>query len=267
MTTTLILAATALAVTAMLCVAALARLARLARAEAARARPPRRRRRAEAAEDEIGVRIELAAVRERLKKLEAIASGRRALGASFALPPPLWWRDEQTRTSELGLGARLVIGGIAGFVATMAMTSAMRRLHARLPAKERYPLTPREIVDAALEPPPRAAPDLTLAAHFAYGAGCGALIAAASPRIGRVTGVARRRRHLAGELYGLDPGLRRAEARDRPSAAAQRGDDRRPFRLGLVDRRGDARARARPRDDLRRRAGPGRIPGRTLRNR
>jgi hypothetical protein len=29
----------------------------------------------EAAEDDVGVRIELAAVRERLKKLEAIASG------------------------------------------------------------------------------------------------------------------------------------------------------------------------------------------------
>jgi len=92
------------------------------------------------------------------------------------------------KDDELGLGARLVIGGIAGFVATMAMTSAMRRLHKRLPARERYPLTPREIVDATLAPPPAIAPDLTLAAHFAYGAGCGALLAAASPRMGRVTG-------------------------------------------------------------------------------
>jgi hypothetical protein len=90
--------------------------------------------------------------------------------------------------NDPGLAARLVIGGIAGFVATMAMTSAMRRLHAKLPAKERYPLTPREIVDATLAPPPALAPDLTLAAHFAYGAGCGGLLAAASPRIGRVTG-------------------------------------------------------------------------------
>ena len=89
---------------------------------------------------------------------------------------------------EIGLGTRLVIGGIAGFVATMAMTAAMRRLHKRLPAKERYSLTPREIVDATLDPPRAAAPDLTLIAHFAYGAGCGALIAAASPRIGRVSG-------------------------------------------------------------------------------
>ena len=94
----------------------------------------------------------------------------------------------KTKDEEPGLAARLVIGGIAGFVATMAMTAAMRRLHKRLPAKERYPLTPREIVDAALDPPSSIAPDLTLAAHFAYGAGCGALLAAASARPGRVTG-------------------------------------------------------------------------------
>jgi len=89
---------------------------------------------------------------------------------------------------EPGLGSRLVIGGIAGFVATMAMTAAMRRLHGKLPGKERYPLTPREIVDSALAPPTEAAADLTLAAHFLYGAGCGALIAAANPRIGPVGG-------------------------------------------------------------------------------
>ncbi|HYI47104.1 MAG TPA: hypothetical protein VEX35_01450 [Allosphingosinicella sp.] len=89
---------------------------------------------------------------------------------------------------ELGLGSRLVIGGIAGFVATMAMTSAMRHLHKRLPGKERYPLPPREIVDRVLDPPAAAAPDFTLIAHFAYGAACGALIAAANPRIDRVSG-------------------------------------------------------------------------------
>jgi len=89
---------------------------------------------------------------------------------------------------DIGLGTRLAIGAIAGFVATMAMTSAMRRLHRRLPARERYPLTPREIVDRTLDPPDAAAPDFTLIAHFAYGAGCGALIAAADPRIGRFGG-------------------------------------------------------------------------------
>ena len=89
---------------------------------------------------------------------------------------------------EPGLGARLVIGGIAGFVATMAMTAAMRRLHARLPRKERYPLTPREIVDATLGDDPPDAPELTLVAHFAYGAACGALLAAADARPGRMAG-------------------------------------------------------------------------------
>lgn len=89
---------------------------------------------------------------------------------------------------ELALGSRLVIGAIAGFVATMAMTAAMRRLHKPLPAKVRYPLTPHEIVDAAVESRPAAGPDLTLVAHFAYGAACGALLAALSPRPGRVGG-------------------------------------------------------------------------------
>jgi hypothetical protein len=90
--------------------------------------------------------------------------------------------------NDLRLASRLIIGGIAGFVATMAMTSAMRRLHRKLPDKERYPLTPREITDRALAPLARIAPDLTLAAHFAYGAGCGALLAAANPRMGRFGG-------------------------------------------------------------------------------
>ncbi|MEA3044739.1 MAG: hypothetical protein QOH47_2577 [Sphingomonadales bacterium] len=76
MMTALVLAATALAITATICVAGsrawrgwleLKRLELAQRQGAPDA--------AEAAEDEIGLRIELAAVRERLKKLEAIASG------------------------------------------------------------------------------------------------------------------------------------------------------------------------------------------------
>ena len=82
------------------------------------------------------------------------------------------------------LGSRLIVGAIAGVVGTMAMTSAMRRIHARLPAEERSPLTPREIVDSALDPEEEPARDLTTFSHFAYGAGCGALIAAANPRPG-----------------------------------------------------------------------------------
>ena len=94
---------------------------------------------------------------------------------------------------KLKLGSRLLIGGIAGFVGTMAMTAAMRRMHRRLPAKERYPLTPREIVDSAAaqagaELPGEAAKDLTTAAHFAYGALMGAMISAMNPKPSRPTG-------------------------------------------------------------------------------
>ena len=93
------------------------------------------------------------------------------------------------------LRSRLLIGGIAGVVGTLAMTSAMRRGHARLPEKERYPLTPREIVDSGAKQlgtavPDEAARDLTTAAHFAYGAAMGALIAAANPDPGKKTGAA-----------------------------------------------------------------------------
>ena len=70
MSTTLILSATMLAVTAMLCLAALSAWRgwlELRRMELNRGDEPAR--------DDVGARIELAAVKERLKKLEAIASG------------------------------------------------------------------------------------------------------------------------------------------------------------------------------------------------
>lgn len=70
MTDTLIVAATALAATAMLCLAALHAWRgwlELRRTELAR--PPR------GDGDDVALRIELASVRERLKKLETIASG------------------------------------------------------------------------------------------------------------------------------------------------------------------------------------------------
>lgn len=84
------------------------------------------------------------------------------------------------------LASRLVIGAVAGFVGTMTMTAAMRRLHRRLPADERYPLTPREIVDSAADqvdvPIAReTAKDVTIAAHFLYGAAVGAVISAMNP--------------------------------------------------------------------------------------
>ncbi|HEY0413786.1 MAG TPA: hypothetical protein VGD66_11645 [Allosphingosinicella sp.] len=99
------------------------------------------------------------------------------------------------RDEKLRLRTRLLIGGIAGFVGTMAMTGAMRRLHRRLPKSERYPLPPREIVDSAakqLRVPlaGETAKDIGTAAHFAYGAAMGALIAAANPDPKKRTGAA-----------------------------------------------------------------------------
>ena len=91
---------------------------------------------------------------------------------------------------ELELGSRLLIGAIAGFVGTLAMTAAMSKMHKKLPSKQRYPLTPREIIDSAIAPPNEAAKDLTTAAHFAYGAACGSIIAAANPRLSAATGAA-----------------------------------------------------------------------------
>lgn len=99
------------------------------------------------------------------------------------------------KDEKLKLGSRLLIGGIAGFVGTMAMTAAMRRMHRRLPAEQRYPLTPREIVDSAadqakVELPSEAAKDITTAAHFAYGALMGAMISAMNPKPSKPTGAA-----------------------------------------------------------------------------
>ena len=73
MTSSLILAGTAIAVTAMICLAFLRAWSgwiELKKLQIAQREPH-----PEGADPEVGTRIELAAVRERLKKLEAIASG------------------------------------------------------------------------------------------------------------------------------------------------------------------------------------------------
>jgi hypothetical protein len=91
------------------------------------------------------------------------------------------------------LASRLLIGAIAGFAGTLAMTAAMRRMHERLPEKERYPLTPREIIDSTADKadvplPNETAKDVTTAAHFLYGAASGALLGAANIALGPVSG-------------------------------------------------------------------------------
>jgi hypothetical protein len=71
MNTTLIIAGTALGIALMLCLAA----SRAWRSWLDYKKLELASRHGGAAEEDVGVRIELAAVRERLKKLEAIASG------------------------------------------------------------------------------------------------------------------------------------------------------------------------------------------------
>lgn len=87
---------------------------------------------------------------------------------------------------------RLMLGALAGFAATLPMTFVMRRLHAQLPAQERYPLPPREISEdlPRLGLSPAAA---TLLYHFLYGGAAGALYA----------GLFRRRGMAAGSVFGV----------------------------------------------------------------
>lgn len=89
------------------------------------------------------------------------------------------------------LAGRLIRGALAGFVATLPMTAAMHRLHRRLPEEHRYPLPPREIIGSiAPELPRNPASDASLVAHFAYGALCGAAIAAIDRKPGQASGMA-----------------------------------------------------------------------------
>lgn len=73
-------------------------------------------------------------------------------------------------------------GAIAGVIATVPMTVAMKLLHSRLPEKEQYPLPPRLIVESAAEKldveknlSEREEYAMTLISHFAYGTATGAI--------------------------------------------------------------------------------------------
>lgn len=94
-------------------------------------------------------------------------------------------------SSHEPLSSRLLVGAIAGFVGTAAMTAAMRRMHGRLPAHERYPLPPREITETVAEPRGETtAEDLSLAAHFAFGAVTGSLLGAPEGKMSLGRGLA-----------------------------------------------------------------------------
>ena len=78
---------------------------------------------------------------------------------------------------------RFIAGALGGIAATVPMTIVMSTLWKRLPKQDQYPLPPREITEAtAKKLSPQAASlsdkqlaDLSLTAHFAYGAATGAL--------------------------------------------------------------------------------------------
>jgi uncharacterized membrane protein YagU involved in acid resistance len=117
------------------------------------------------------------------------------LGAAFRLPPLRGNANERqgrprkarvcgmTWRGDRRLGNRLLTGALAGIGGTIAMTAALRRLEPRLSAPERYPMPPREIIQQVLPPGTERKltearrQDLTMAAHFGYGALTGALLA------------------------------------------------------------------------------------------
>jgi uncharacterized membrane protein YagU involved in acid resistance len=105
------------------------------------------------------------------------------------------------------LSTRLALGGIAGFVATMAMTSAMARMHRFLPERERYPLPPREITERVIGGSDEAVRDTAMVAHFVYGGACGALVAAAGAATGPAAGAASGAAIWAGSYFGWVPAL------------------------------------------------------------
>ena len=84
----------------------------------------------------------------------------------------------------------VLAGAAAGLVATAPMSAVMKVLHTQLPAEEQYPLPPRQITVNAADAVGAAPKDeetqheLTLAAHFAYGATCGAIYSTLEDRVG-----------------------------------------------------------------------------------
>ena len=110
---------------------------------------------------------------------------------------------------SLPASARILIGAIAGVVGTAAMTSAMLRLIDAYPRSERYPLPPREVVEAAQRRLGIAASavDVTIAAHFAFGAAVGSALALVRPRPSAVAYAAGAVLVWAGSYLGLFPKL------------------------------------------------------------
>ncbi len=83
----------------------------------------------------------------------------------------------------------MLIGAAAGAAATIPMTVVMETLHERLPGEPPRPLPPREVTEGfavkagvSRQLSERDVQNLTLAAHFGYGATCGAILGLIAPR-------------------------------------------------------------------------------------
>ena len=88
------------------------------------------------------------------------------------------------------------------------MTAVMRRFHRKLAERDQYPLPPREIVSSiAPDLPDRGARDVSMLAHFTYGAVCGAALAAVRRRPSLGYGVAGGIGIWIGSYLGWIPGL------------------------------------------------------------
>jgi len=112
--------------------------------------------------------------------------------------------------SEAGPGrsTQILYGALAGFAATALMTSAMWRLHRRLPEEERYPLPPREITDRVLvAAEDDVVRDTAMTSHFLYGALAGALICAVRPPRNVAEGGLAGLAVWAGSYFGWVPAL------------------------------------------------------------
>src|SRR5688572_2243154 len=84
---------------------------------------------------------------------------------------------------------RMLVGAAAGTAAAVPMTIYWEYMHARLPGEPPRPLPPREIVEAiavkagvSRQLSERDVQNLSLAAHFGYGAVTGGLFGLMTPR-------------------------------------------------------------------------------------
>jgi hypothetical protein len=110
--------------------------------------------------------------------------------------------------------SRLLLGALGGIAGTVTMTMAMRRMHRRLADDERYPLPPREIIESMARSPQghrrtdeRELQEITLGAHFAYGAATGALYHLLRPADGVASGAGYGLLVWAASYLGWIPGL------------------------------------------------------------